>query len=147
MHIMTYFWQHLDYEFLNLSWNGCMGPISQTFFFPFQLKCNGKLVLMWLHCRVSYHYKILHMPWEHSCCATVLSCHVQSFIEITSLQLGSEQNEISMEFELWWNRIRWLCLFPTSTTRFACVLGYRMAKNFIGLYKENTFSEQWRQIP
>ena len=34
------------------------------------------------------------------------------------------------------NKIWWLCLVPTSTTRFASVVGYRMAKNLIGLYKE-----------
>ena len=32
------------------------------------------------------------------------------------------------------NKIWWLCLVPTSTTRFASDLGYRMAKNLIGLY-------------
>ena len=31
------------------------------------------------------------------------------------------------------NRIWWLCLVPTSTTRFASDLGYRMTKNLIGL--------------
>ena len=36
-----------------------------------------------------------------------LSCHVQNFIVITWLQLGWEQNEISIGFELWWkNRSR-----------------------------------------
>ena len=44
------------------------------------------------------------------------------------------------------NRIWWLCLVPTSTTSFASDLGYRMAKNLIGLYKENTFYDQWHQI-
>ena len=39
------------------------------------------------------------------------------------------------------DRIWWLYLVPTSTTRFASDLGYRMAKNSIGLYKENTFYE------
>ena len=29
----------------------------------------------------------------------------------------------------------WLCLVPTSTTRFASAVGYRMTKNWIGLYR------------
>ena len=41
----------------------------------------------------------------------------------------------SMEFH-WYNKIWWLCLVPTSTTRFASDVGYRMAKKLIGLYKE-----------
>ena len=36
------------------------------------------------------------------------------------------------------NRIWWLCLVPISTTRSA---------RYLGLYKENTFYEQWHQIP
>ena len=44
------------------------------------------------------------------------------------------------------NRIWWLCLDPTSITRFASDLGYRMAQNFIGLYKENYFHEHRHQI-
>ena len=43
--------------------------------------------------------------------------------------------------------IWWLCLIPTSTTRFASDLWYRMTKKSIVLYKENTFYEQWHQIP
>ena len=40
-------------------------------------------------------------------------------------------------WELGFNKIWWLCLVPTSTThRFACGVGYRMAKKLIGLYKE-----------
>ena len=45
------------------------------------------------------------------------------------------------------NRIWWLCLVPTSTTRFASYLGYRMTKHLMGLYKENTFHKQWHHIP
>ena len=45
------------------------------------------------------------------------------------------------------NRILWRCLVPTLTTRFASDLGYEIAKNSIGLYKENTFYEQCHQIP
>ena len=37
------------------------------------------------------------------------------------------------------NKIWWLCLVPTSNTRFASDVGYRMAKNLIGLYKEQFF--------
>ena len=37
------------------------------------------------------------------------------------------------------NKIWWLCLVPTSTTRFASDVGYGMAKNLIGLYKEIIF--------
>ena len=37
------------------------------------------------------------------------------------------------------NIIWWLCLVPTSTTRFASGVGYRMAKKGIGLYKEIFF--------
>ena len=37
------------------------------------------------------------------------------------------------------NKIWWLCLVQTSTTRFASDVGYRMAKNLIGLYKEIIF--------
>ena len=33
----------------------------------------------------------------------------------------------------------WLCLVPTSTTRFASDVGYRMAKKLIGFYKEIIF--------
>ena len=36
-------------------------------------------------------------------------------------------------------KIWWLCLIPISTTRFTSDLGYRMAKNLIGLYKEILF--------
>ena len=53
-------------------------------------------------------------------------------------------------FRLWicfsvFNKIWWVCLVPTSTTRFASDVGYRMAK--IGLYREITFYEQWHLIP
>ena len=34
------------------------------------------------------------------------------------------------------NKIWWLCLVPTSTTRFVSDLGYCMAKNVIELCKE-----------
>ena len=34
------------------------------------------------------------------------------------------------------NKIWWLCPVPTPTTRFASDVGFRMAKNLIGLYKE-----------
>ena len=34
-----------------------------------------------------------------------MSCHVQKFIAITSLQLGREHNESSIEFELWWKNL------------------------------------------
>ena len=44
-------------------------------------------------------------------------------------------------------KIWWLCQVFTSTTRFASDVGYRMAKNLIGLYKENNFHEQRRLIP
>ena len=37
------------------------------------------------------------------------------------------------------NKIWWLCLVLISATRFASDLGYRMAKNLIGLYKEILF--------
>ena len=37
------------------------------------------------------------------------------------------------------NKIRWQCLVPTSTTRFASDVGYRMAKKWIWLYKEIIF--------
>ena len=40
----------------------------------------------------------------------------------------------------------WLCLVPTSTTRFAWDVGYRIGKNLIGLYKENNFYEKWYLI-
>ena len=43
------------------------------------------------------------------------------------------------------NKIWWLCLVPTSTTRFA--LGVQNGQKLIGLYKENTLFEQWCQIP
>ena len=43
--------------------------------------------------------------------------------------------------------IRWLCIVPTSTTRFASDLGYIVAKILIRFCKENTFYEQWHQIP
>ena len=44
-------------------------------------------------------------------------------------------------------RTWWLCLGPISTTRFTSDLGYRMAKNLIGLYmyKENTFYSSFPQ--
>ena len=37
------------------------------------------------------------------------------------------------------NNICWLWLVPTSTTRFASDVGYRMAKHLIELYKEIIF--------
>ena len=37
------------------------------------------------------------------------------------------------------NKIWWLCLVPTLTTRFASDVGYRMAKKIMGLYKEIIF--------
>ena len=37
------------------------------------------------------------------------------------------------------NRIWWLCLLPTSTTRLASDRGYRMEKKIIGFYKEILF--------
>ena len=45
------------------------------------------------------------------------------------------------------NKIWWLCLVPTSTTRFASDVGYRMAKKWIGLYKEIIFYEKWHLTP
>ena len=45
------------------------------------------------------------------------------------------------------NKIWWLCLVPTSTTRFASDARYRMAKKWIGLYTEIFFYEQWHLIP
>ena len=44
------------------------------------------------------------------------------------------------------NKIWWLCLVPTTTTRFANDVGYKMAKKWIGLYKEIFFFEQWHLI-
>ena len=44
-------------------------------------------------------------------------------------------------------KIWWLCLVPTSTTRFASDVGYRMDKKLIRLYKENNFHEQCHLIP
>ena len=37
------------------------------------------------------------------------------------------------------NKIWWLCLVPSSTTRFASDVGYRIAKKVIGLYKQIIF--------
>ena len=37
------------------------------------------------------------------------------------------------------NKIWWLCLVATKATRLASDVGYRMAKNLIGLHKENIF--------
>ena len=39
------------------------------------------------------------------------------------------------------NKIWWLCLVPTSTTRLSRDVGYRMAKKCIGLYKELIFMD------
>ena len=49
-------------------------------------------------------------------------------------QIGDTIEKLSMK--LLRNKIWWLCLVPTSTTRFANDVGYRMAKKLIGLYKE-----------
>ena len=35
----------------------------------------------------------------------VLSCHVQTFVAMTVLELGCEQNEISVNFKLRWKNI------------------------------------------
>ena len=43
------------------------GPISRTSF-PSWFKLDGKLLLAWLHCRLSYRFKILHMPRQYSMC-------------------------------------------------------------------------------
>ena len=52
--------------------------VDFTMIFPPLFKFNGNLILVWLHCRVWYFYKILDMPWQHS-------CHVQNVTPITSL--------------------------------------------------------------
>ena len=44
------------------------------------------------------------------------------------------------------HKVWWLCLGPTTTTKFTSDLGYRMTKNSIGLYNENAVYEQWHQI-
>ena len=49
-----------------------------------------------------------------------LSCHVQNFIVITSLQLGWGQNEFSIEFELWWKNISWNG--PQDYINFSCFM-------------------------
>ena len=67
-----------------------------------------------------------------------------STVEFCCLYLSATLNRTTL---CWNNRIWWLCLVSTSTTRFARDLGYRMAKNLTGLYKENALYEQWRQIP
>ena len=56
---------------------------------------------------------------------------------------------VVLEYMIFWsmNKIWWLCLVPTSTTRFASDVGYRIAKNLVGLYKEDNFHEQWHLIP
>ena len=68
----------------------------------------------------------------------------QSLLNISSSDLSRPQRTTSRGpfnkkkfFYYIYNRIWWLCLIPTSTTRLA--LGYRMAKNLIGLYKEILF--------
>ena len=44
------------------------------------------------------------------------------------------------------NKIWWLCLVPTSATRFATDVGYRIAKKWRGSYKEMICHEQWHLI-
>ena len=44
-------------------------------------------------------------------------------------------------------KIWWLCLVPTSTTRFASDVEVQNGQNLIDLYKENDFYEQWHLIP
>ena len=41
-----------------------------------------------------------------------------------------------LEISLFQNKMWWLCIVPTSTTRFTSDVGYRMAKKCKVLYKE-----------
>ena len=76
----------------------------------------------------------------------------QCYFVMTSL-IGWAQalNQPLRRLVFWHNvnpkRIWLLCLVPTSTTRFASDLGYKMAKNFEKVIQGNTFYEQWHQIP
>ena len=69
------------------------------------------------------------------------------FISIFLMEIFSFWLKFPLMFILYGqsNRIWWLCLIPTSTTRFPSDLGCSMAKNLIGLYKEILFMNN--QIP
>ena len=43
------------------------GSFHNRFFLHNSNSMVGKLVLVKLHCILPYSYKILHMPWQHSC--------------------------------------------------------------------------------
>ena len=51
---------------------------------------------------------ILQYNFAHGTTAQ-LSCHVQTFVVITSAEFGWEQNEFSITFELWWKQmlVKW----------------------------------------
>ena len=95
----------------------------------------------------------LTLQWHHM---SILSSQITGKLTVCSTACSDRQHRNVKAFYYWsfvrwihqWpvNRIWWLCLVPTSTTRFASDLGCRMAKNLIELYKESTSCKQWHQI-
>ena len=94
--------------------------------------------LSWWTVNYLFHniYRQFYVMWLHYHCQQIHGICLLIFFM-----------EAPLAFWHYTNRIWWLCLVPTSATRFARDLGYRMAKNLIGSNKENTFYVQWDQIP
>ena len=130
--LFRFWWFH------NSHLNSCRPKWSKTAFLPFLplkwLKIQG-IWLFWINgcrliradlggpflsgCKNKYHYQKLEFELKIIC------------VEFRNVSTSGTN---SMTNKFWW-----LCLLPTSTIRFASDLGYRMAKKWIGLYKEIIF--------
>ena len=139
-----------------------LGLISWVFFFFFPWYDNSNpmieiewkfgfvliyILLPFIQILTAITTKILHMT-------QVQSWHVHFFYDLmVIIRLNCELRSIARwehELGLSANKIWWLCLVPTSTTRFASEVGYRIklvyvyvyvwmsnGQNLIVLYKEN----------
>ena len=73
--------------------------------------------------------------------------HINCVICVFGCEHHHHWVQYSLIYIIWFSRSSWLCLDASSTTRFTSHLGYRMGKNWIALYKEDAFYEQWHEIP
>ena len=97
----------------------------------------------------------MHMTNSPRCTILVHWCIVGFARLVYSYTTGHEHhheenrnlNKYNFSWALCDNKIWWLYLVPFPATRFASNLGYRMAKDLIGLCKRNTFYEKWHHIP
>ena len=84
-----------------------------------------------LNVSINRYTHITHFKGTTFCWVRVCQYNIDKYLNLISV--------VYLYMALCLNKIWWLCLAPTSTTRFASDVGYRMAKKLIGLYNEIIF--------